>query len=493
MARADAYAVLTYAARPAVVAKYLGQLAPVLAALALAPMAVGFAYGEAAIAWRYLAVAAALAVFGAIAARGAAPARLQANEALAVTALAYLLGVLANAWPMLACGLAPMDALFEAVSGITTTGLSSVATLEAMPKTFLFARAWAQWYGGLGIAVLALVLLASYDLAARRLVESGGGESLATTTLAHARRVTAVYVALTALGFGALLLLGMDAFSALGYTFAAISTGGFAPSDAGLGGLGRPALETAVLAIAFMGAVSLPLYHALWRRDWRRVAADVELRGLLAATALVCALLLVFAWLADSRAAPLDLLLLGVSAQSTTGFATLAVGELDPASKWVLLGAMAIGGSTGSTAGGVKLYRVLLLLRQFQFLLRRLAMPSHAVLELGLGGRRVESETARRALLLILLFVAAALLSWLPFLAAGHDPLNALFEVVSALGTVGLSSGVTGADLAPGLKAVLCLDMLFGRLEFIAVLILFAPATWWGRRMDRAQANGESL
>ncbi len=484
MARADPYAVLTYAARPAVVAKYLGQLSLVLAALALAPMAVGFYFGEVAIAWRYLAVATALAVFGAITARGETPSLLQANESLAITALAYLLGVLANAWPMLGCGLTPMDALFEAVSGITTTGLSTVAEVESMPKTFLFARVWAQWYGGLGIAVLAVAMLASYDLAARRLVETGtGGESLATTTLNHARRVTAVYLALTLLGVAVLLLLGMDAFAAVGYTFAAISTGGFALHDAGIGALGQPVQEAAIMAIATLGAVSLPLYHAAWRRNWRRVAGDVEWRALVAAIGIVFLLLLLANGLAGGRAAPFDLFLLGLSAQSTTGFSPLPLTGLDAASTWVLMAAMAVGGSAGSTAGGIKLFRFLLVLRLFQLLLRRLSMPSHAVVDLTLGGRRLESEMVTRALLLILLFVAAALLSWLPFLAAGHDPLNALFEVVSALGTVGLSSGVTRADLAPGLKAVLCLDMLFGRVEFIAVLILFAPATWWGKRM----------
>ena len=100
--------------------------------------------------------------------------------------------------------------------------------------------------------------------------------------------------------------------------------------------------------------------------------------------------------------------------------------------------------------------------------------------------RDVESRT-------FLLFVVAALVSWLPFLASGHDPMNALFEVVSALGTVGLSTGVSSSHLDPGLKAVLCLDMLFGRLEFIAVLILFSPASWWGKRMVEARNKGNVL
>jgi len=143
---------------------------------------------------------------------------------------------------------------------------------------------------------------------------------------------------------------------------------------------------------------------------------------------------------------------------------------------------MSVGGSIGSTAGGVKLLRLLLLLRLLQLLIRRSALPPHAVAEVRFGGRAVSAEEISRALLVILLFVAAAGLSWLPFVALGHAPLEALFEVVSALGTVGLSSGVTSAALDPALKAVLIADMLLGRLEFVALLVLLYPRSWIGNR-----------
>lgn len=493
----DRYTALSYAVRPQVVAKYVGQLALVLAGLTVPPLAVGLYFGEAMIAMRYLVVILALVVFGTMTARHDAAGQLQANESLVITALAYLLGVLANVYPTTACGLSMADALFEAVSAITTTGLSTVAEVESMPKTFLFARAWAQWYGGLGIAVLAVAMLTSDDLAARRLVEpASGGDTLLTTTLNHARRVTVVYVVLTILGIGLLLALGLAAFTAAGYVLAAISTGGFAMHDHGLGALANPLWESAIMGIALLGAVSLPLFFAVWRRNWRRLLDDIELRGLMVAVILVTMMLWVLAGPAGDASNParlFDLFLLGLSAQSTTGFSTLSVIDLDPDAKWILMSAMAIGGSSGSTAGGIKLFRLLLALRLLQLSLRRLSMPSHAVLDFKLGGRGVKNETAIRALLLVLLFVALALLSWLPFLSAGHDPLNALFEIVSALGTVGLSAGVSSSQLDPSLKAVLSLDMLAGRLEFIAILVLFAPATWWGKRMSRQQHMGGTL
>ncbi len=209
---------------------------------------------------------------------------------------------------------------------------------------------------------------------------------------------------------------------------------------------------------------------------------DAELRALIVMTALTCGALALLGLGIDGSASLGDRLLLGVSAQSTTGFAAAPPGELDAASKLVLMVAMAIGGSVGSTAGGFKLLRLLVLVGLLGLLLRRAAMPSRAVAELSVHGRPVPSEQALSMLAVVLLFPVAALVSWLPFLAAGLDPLNSLFDVVSALGTVGLSTGITSPDLAPALKAVLGIDMLLGRVEFFAMLVLIYPATWFARR-----------
>jgi trk system potassium uptake protein TrkH len=111
-------------------------------------------------------------------------------------------------------------------------------------------------------------------------------------------------------------------------------------------------------------------------------------------------------------------------------------------------------------------------------------MPKNAVAEAQLSGRRLETDEIQNALCLVLVFIIFIALSWLAFVAMGHDPLDSLFEVVSAIGTVGLSAGITGPALHPVLKAVLCADMLLGRLEIIAWLILLSPRTWIGKRLE---------
>ncbi len=482
MRGADALAPLTYAVRLPVVLKYAGQLAIALAAFAAVPALAGLLLGEAAVALHFALAAAVLCAGGALLARLPRPESIQANEALVITAVTYLVAAAAFAVPFLLAGVPLADALFESVSGVTTTGLSTLPSVEALPRTLVFGRAWMQFFGGLGIVVLSLALLVRHDFAARRLVEPASpAEHLATTTRTFALRVSGVYLALAAFGVALLLALGIDLHGAVAYALAGVATGGFSPADDGIAELARPA-QFGVLGLGLLGAVSLPLYRRALAGDWRGALGDRELLALLAMVTLVTAAL----WLLGAPpGAPLDRgerLMLAISAQSTTGFAPVDVQALDPASKLALMVSMAVGGSVGSTAGGVKLLRLLLILAVLGLLFRRLCLKPHAVAELRVAGRPVEAAEANGALALVLLFLGAALASWLPFLAAGHAPLDALFEVVSALGTVGLTTGVASAELSPALKAVLAFDMLLGRVEFVAMLMLLYPSTWFGRR-----------
>ena len=175
-------------------------------------------------------------------------------------------------------------------------------------------------------------------------------------------------------------------------------------------------------------------------------------------------------------------IMLGASAQSTTGFSSLSIESIDATSKLLLMLSMFIGGGSGSTAGGIKLLRLLIILRLLQFYLRRPAMPPHAVARPRLSGQVLERTEIEQATLIAALFAMTIGASWLAFVAFGYAPLDALFEVTSAVGTVGLSTGITSADLEWPLKALLCLDMLLGRLEVLALLVILYPATWIGKR-----------
>jgi len=461
------------------VGRYLARLGIILAALSLPPLALAFAGGEQAMGWRYLVLVLLLLLPELLFRRHPLPTRLQTNESLVIVALLYLLAPLLLAWPLAADGLAPLDAWFEAVSALTTTGLSTLESVQPRSPAFLFSRAWMQWYGGLGIAVFSLALVLRRSPAARRLLDSSLElEELNHSSRGFALRTLGVYLLLTLAGL-ALLTALLGPWRGVLYTLSAVSTGGFAPADASLAEFPHWSQRAAVLGVAALGAVPLLLYYRAWRRGWGALATYPEVRALLLLT-LGFGLLL--AWnLYQALGLPAGEamghgLLTALSAQTGTGFFTLDPAAMDSFSQLLLCLPMLIGGGMASTAGGIRLLRLLLLFSLLRWLVARSRMPRDAVLKPRLAGHTLESGEVMPALLTILLFVLLVGLSWSIFIAAGSPPIPALFEVVSAVGTVGLSSGLTGPELGEGLKLLLGADMLLGRVEILAFLVLFSQA-----------------
>jgi trk system potassium uptake protein TrkH len=446
---------LTYPVQARSVLKYLGQLCVALGILSVAPAALSVVVGEARLGLPALLPAAALLALGLPLSRIPAPPELRANDALVIPALMFLIAPIALCVPMIVWGIPAIDAFFEAVSGLTTTGLSTLRTVDDMPSTLLFGRAWMQWLGGLGIVVLALALFIGPGGVARRLApDYMDHEEIVASTRAHARHVVTVYLTLTVVGIGLLWVEGLSLFEAVVHALAALSTGGFSPHDASLAALRGWAVPVTVTLLGLAGAISFGLYYGTARGRLRAILVDLEVRTLLASAGLVTAALFAFAAIADRLTPGLvfDLPLMALSAQTTTGFAPMSPHDLDPASKIVLIISMAIGGDMGSTAGGINDLRV--------------------------GRNKIQPVDVESAITIFLLFLVVILVSWLPFLALGYNPIDALFEVVSAVGTVGLSSGITRPELEPFLKGVLCFDMWMGRLEIVALLLVLYPRTW---------------
>jgi trk system potassium uptake protein TrkH len=475
-------ATLSYAVRVEVLAKYLGQLSLTLALLTIVPLTVAGSYREFTAMWRYLVIAAVLGAFWAASTRLRTPKHIQTNEALVIVALAFVMTPLIMSFALSAGDLAYIDVLFEAVSGITTTGLTTISAPEALSPAFLFARSWMQWYGGLGIVVLSIALLVGHHAAARRLAVPEPGEQLETTARAHARRALSIYAILTAIGIALIWLLTGEGLASITHVLSAVSTGGFSSFDDSLAGFDSWLPRFVLIILALAGAIPLALYV----HGPRTLIGDIELRALLISTLLMC-LVLGVALLIDGRMSTGDALrhalVMGISTQTTTGFSTLDVEALGPAVLLVMILAMAVGGTTGSTAGGIKQLRVLVFVAVIRTMLHRASAPRRAVIPVRLGGEVLEPEAIERALILVLLFAVTVVVSWFAFVAAGYPALDALFEVTSATGTVGLSTGITRPELESWLKGVLMADMLLGRVEIIALLLALYPPTWFGRRM----------
>jgi len=468
--------------------KYFGQLCIALAALTCVPFLASVLFEDFTVSVRYAVIILSLVLFGLICGRLKISMKMQHNEATVVTALIFLFTPLVMAWPTMASGLDFIDALFETVSAVTTTGLSTATSVEDKTETFLFSRAWMQWVGGLGIVVLGMAALFQPGLAAKRLDIAEFSDDIIGGTRAVARRVLAVYLLLTIGGIGLLKLSGVDWYNALLYCLSAISTGGFSPHDASLAGLQNFTAECAVIVISMAGAVSLLLYYRAYHKGPSCLWRDEQLKALLMIGIIISILLSLSLHLQDGlgwtnafRYGAVN----GLSALSTAGFASIDIGATEPGSKFILMLSMAVGGSAGSTAGGIKIIRLLILFHLLSLMLRRSAAPAHAIDETRLGGRKLDQQALISSAMFVVIFISFAALSWLPFLLLGYQPMDSLFEVFSALGTAGLSSGIAALDLHPLLKATLCADMLLGRLEIIVWLVFFYPGTWIGKRKEK--------
>jgi trk system potassium uptake protein TrkH len=345
-----------------------------------------------------------------------------------------------------------------------------------------------QWYGGLAIVVLAVVLVLAPGLAARRLGETeSGAPDVIGGARTRARYALVVYVLLTAIAFFLLVLAGTTPFDALAYALSAVSTGGFSTHNNGLAGLGNLPVEWIPIGMASCGAVSLTLYAHIRQGRWQDAVRNKNLHAFAWTTLVSATLVSVFMIALDGLSLE-DALwhgpLVAISAQTTSGFSSVDISTLSAPSKLTLIGSMFIGGDEGSTAGGIKIPRLLILMALVRMVLMRTRLPPHAVSEPVAAGRRIEESELHAALAVIILHAVVILLSWMAFVACGHDVLDALFDVTSAVGTVGLSAGIVNENLAAGLKWLLTADMLMGRLEVVAVIVLFSPATWFGRRSE---------
>jgi trk system potassium uptake protein TrkH len=476
---------LTYAVRHKVILKYLGQLTLMLAALTLVPLCVSLYFGDYGISLRYLIVIGLLGGYGAITAGLKVPGDLQINEALTIISLIFLVAPLIMTIPVMGAGLDFSDAFFETISGITTTGLTTVMDVQSKSRTFLFARAWMQWYGGLGIIILSVALFFKLSIATRRLTEPLSSDSIVSSSRTFARQMLIVYLILTVVATLVVTVISGDFFLATTHVLAGVSTGGFSSFDNNLADMQPGLVQASILFFIIFGAIPFPLFFLAWKSGLRNLYTDVEFVGLFVLMVLFSAVLtiLLFNQLGGSwQQALYHGVSTAVSAQTTTGFNTISISEMSPATKLVIILSMVIGGGTASSSGGIKILRLLIFIRLLQLIFQRTALPLHAISKQTLGGRPLESDELQRALLLIILFMVVVLFSWLTFLFYGYDPLDALFEVVSATATTGLSTGITQHNLPLVLKAVLSVDMLLGRLEIFAFLVLLYPGNWFGKR-----------
>ncbi|MCD6361135.1 MAG: TrkH family potassium uptake protein, partial [Armatimonadetes bacterium] len=470
--------------RPGVLVNYLGQLMMLLGAALALPAVVALFTGEWLEMVTHLGSGAVAAVTGWLLRRFTVESAIRPVEALVTGGLIYLITTLLAAPTMWAGGLDWLDAIFEAMSSCTTTGLSMVTSPEHMSHTFLVSRALMQFYGGLGFVVLTIAVLAPTGSSASRLLATQIEKSdVAPSAVYAARHLSSLYLKLMAATTLLLMLTGMAPFAAFCHGLTTVSTGGFSTFADGVQGLWLPTIAVLV-PFMVMGAWPLTMLRRLRTDGLRVIATDTQAPILIALTTIwVAALAAMFATTdAGLDKGVVDAAFLGVSAQTGTGFTTVNPAHLSKAARLLLLLPMNIGGCIGSTAGAIKIYRLLVLAVLVRVTLHRATLGQRVVKPFMLAGRalgREEVETIAAFALGYLLLLGASVAC---FVLAGYDALDALFECSSALGASGFTVGVTSVSLPAWLKLVLIFNMWVGRIEIIPAALMLYPPTWFRRR-----------
>ncbi len=395
--------------------------------------------------------------------RVSVPSEISIGEALIVMALTFIIPGFTGALPILAYGVSFIDALFEGVSAITTTGLS-VLPGYALTSGVHFLRSFYQWLGGIGIALMIVSFMVSPGTAAFNLYAAHLGrfriKPLSRETI---KIILEIYVALTIIFMVSYWAGGMTLYDAIINSLTTVSTGGFS----------RFSIFTSIpmfLAIIFMylSAQPLAMYFFFLKKKPRSMIIDIQL---IQFTLFMIICTLIFYFLTN---APVQQSLFQVvSALSTTGYTSLDNSLLPDSAKYLLSILMIIGAGFGSTGGGLKQLRIYILLRSLIHSINKQLLPRKAVLPLKIRNETVAPEEINWVYILFSLYVIVLVVSVLLFVSYGYPLSDSLFESSSALATTGLSVGLSSSSLNPILKLVLIIDMWFGRVEIAPFFLLF--------------------
>jgi trk system potassium uptake protein TrkH len=391
---------------------------------------------------------------------------------------------------MLSLDLSPVDALFESASGYTTTGSTVLTGLDAMPRSILLYRQELQWLGGIGVIVVAIALLPMLQVGGMQLyrAETPGpfkDNRLTPRINKTAKNICIVYGTLTAAGALAYWLAGMDAFDAIAHSMSTLSTGGYSTHDASLAYFNSPAINTVAIVFMLIGAISFSVHFIAWRQ----LTPGFYLRDGQTRTFLVIALIvsgLVAFQLLDvgTTESPWKALEFAgfevVSVISSTGFgvADFSTWPLDLPVLMIFLSF--IGGCAGSTAGGMKVIRFLVLEKQARSHVRKLIHPS-SMTPIRIDNHVVDSSVIEGIWGFFTVYVAIFATFMLILTLDGMDQVTAFGAVASCLNNLGPGLGdvaLNFANVSDGGKLLLVLAMIFGRLEIFTVLVLITPGFW---------------
>jgi trk system potassium uptake protein TrkH len=383
---------------------------------------------------------------------------------------------------------APADAFFETMSGFTTTGSSILNNIEELSHGILFWRSLTQWLGGMGIIVLFLAILPKLGIGGRELfiaeVPGPAPDKLTPSIAATARKLWGLYVIFTLIETILLYIGGMNFFDAINHSFTTMATGGYSTKQASIAYYDSAFIQYIIILFMFIAGTNFSLSYSAIIGKPIKLFKDEEFKFYCLIICGVSALIAIGLFFegSDIEASIRDSIFTVISIITTTGFATVDYELWSPFLKMLILALMFIGGSAGSTGGGIKVVRILLLIKNSYYELKRLVHPN-AVINVKYNKHRVSSTIITNVMAFLVLYTGVFLISIIIMSTCMPNLDSAISCVATTLGNIGPGFGNIGptdnfALLPSWSKWFLSFLMLLGRLELFTVLILFTKAFW---------------
>ena len=416
------------------------------------------------------------------------------REGIAITGLGWILMSLLGMLPYLFSGyMTPLDCFVESVSGFSGTGATVIEDVEVLPRSMLLWRSLTNWIGGLGIIVIFMAILPQMGRSAMymfRAESSGPTKDRQLPRIRdNAKALFLIYVSFTAACVLAYMLCGLGWFSALNHGLTTIATGGFSIYNDGINVYNNPALEICMVFFMLLSSGSFAMYVVAWRKGWHVIRQNTEFRVYLILN-VAAVLFIISDLLIEMGMGVLDALRYTIfhvaSISSTTAFVTYDFDSWPAFSKGILLLLMFMGGCAGSTAGGLKISRMVLLVKMLHSIVQQKLHPQ-MVYQVKMNGQVVPEDVLFSAARFFFAYVMVDIIFAAFMIFDGIPMVEAVSVAVSTLGSVGPGFGLEGAMstyalLPPASKAFACIVMFLGRLEIFTVIALFTPEFWRRRK-----------
>lgn len=470
---------------------YIGRILLIEGILLAFPAVVSVIYGEDTL-FAFALTIAALAVIGSLALhKRPGTTSIYAKEGYVIVALAWILMSLFGALPFYLSGHVSefTDSFFETVSGFTTTGATILKDIEALPKSLLFWRSFTHWIGGMGILVFVIALMPKTENSSmhvmRAEVPGPTVGKLVSKLRASARILYGIYCVLTAVQVIMLLAGGMPFFDSLVTSFATAGTGGFSVLGKSIEGYNSLYSEMVIAAFMLIFGVNFNLYYMFLVKQGKQAIKSEELRwyiGIIVAAVLIIASNL-FLSNHDGLAESFRYAFFQVSSIiTTTGFSTTNFDTWPMVSKFVIVFLMFVGACAGSTGGGIKVSRLIILVKSALRDIKKAINP-RSIETVKIDKRTMEESVVKSVSVFFATYMLIAGVSMLVCAIDGFDFETTSTAVISCMGNIGPGLGAVGpyggfADFSKLSKLVLCFDMLAGRLELIPMLMIFSPYAW---------------